>query len=600
MTAETKINIGGVDATPAKAPPKKKAARKVQADYIDTPYDTFFPDGCPIEPLGVNGDDVFFLDQKRQLRIMKGKDLNRGTIVTLLGEAGDLKFKFWPRHSYNEKSNETTLVGWRPEQAADCLYTEAARRGIWDILDRVRGPGCWVDGDGKLIMHCGDELFMAQESNGDASFAVQSLEPGQVGRHVYPSAPPKPHPAESLIGTDAAEELLALLKTWNWRRPDVDPYLLLGWIAAAMLGGALKWRPLIWITGDKATGKSTLHEVLKDIMGPGGMISATDTTESGVRQVMGHSSMPIALDELESEEDNRKSQNIVKLARHASSGGQTLRGGADHKGSSFTIRSCFLFSSILIPPMLGQDVSRMAVLNLDKLTGPQTLHLEPKRLAEIGAAFRARLMQQWPRMDRVLRTWKDTLGNAGHSGRGSDQFGTLLACLDLLLIDGIPHTDRLDDWADQLKAGTLAECEDDISNHQRCLNFLLTAQLDLYRGGERQTIGTWVRQAAGLDGETQKDRVDANRALGNIGLLVQDKPLPGGGKIPYLVIANDHQGLAGVFRESPWKGQAGATGVWVQAVRRCNGHFADQQRFNGVKARCTAVPLEEILGVEDE
>ena len=33
---------------------------------------------------------------------------------------------------------------------------------------------------------------------------------------------------------------------------------MLGWLAAGKLGGALDWRPLIWVTGGSNTGKSTL------------------------------------------------------------------------------------------------------------------------------------------------------------------------------------------------------------------------------------------------------------------------------------------------------------------------------------------------------
>ena len=35
---------------------------------------------------------------------------------------------------------------------------------------------------------------------------------------------------------------------------EVDPVLLLGWIGAAFLGGALPWRPAVYLTGDAATG----------------------------------------------------------------------------------------------------------------------------------------------------------------------------------------------------------------------------------------------------------------------------------------------------------------------------------------------------------
>lgn len=559
----------------------------------EVPYDTSFPEDCPVEPLGINGDDVFFLDQKRQLRVLKAEKLNQGTIRTLFGDAGDLKYTYWPRYSKPDDKGLYYLVGWRPEQAADVLYNEAARRGIWDVFDRVRGPGGWQDEDGKLVMHCGDLVY----HDGTA------LTPGQIGRHVYPSAPAKPHPLSEKVTGAHADELLAILKTWEWRRPEVDPYLLLGWMAAAMLGGALKWRPLVWITGDKATGKSTLHDVMKAIMGPGGLVSSTDASAAGLWQTVGHASLPVALDEIEAEEDNRKAQNIIKLARQAASGGQTLRGGSDHKNASFTVRSCFMFSSILIPPMLGQDVSRMAVLQLDKLSSALPPTLDPKHMERIGAALRARLIQQWPRLQGLMHTWKATLAKAGHSGRSADQFGTLLACCDLLRLDELPHHDSLSMWSELLDRSKLAECEDDSADHERCTSFLLSSQMDFFRHGERRTIGSWIQQAAGRDKgrNTEPEIDDARRALGNIGLKIMYLPMPSGspGTWQVLLIANDHQGLSAVFKDSHWAGRSGANGVWVQAFRRIKGNYPDQQRFNGEKKRCTAVPLDEILGGDD-
>lgn len=553
------------------------------------PYSIVFPSDCPVEPLGFNGEDVYFLDQKRQLRAFKSKDLNQGNIRALFGELQDLKFTYWPR--YGKPSDDGTppkVVGWRPEQAADCLTAECARRGQLEVLDRVRGPGSWLDKDGTIVMHCGNILY-----HGD-----KALTPGKIDRHIYPSHPeiPFPKPSDSFpTGTEAAQELLALFNTWNWVRPDVDPKLLLGWIGAAILGGALRWRPLIWITGDKATGKSTLHEALKAIFDDGGLIHATDPTAAGLWQTVGHASLPIALDEIEAEQDNRKAMNIIKLARHAASGGQTMRGGSDHKSSTFTVRSCFLFSSILIPPMLGQDVSRMAILMLNDLEKTQKApRLEPRRLAEIGAALRHRLLKRAHLLPDLIDTFKIELSQVGHGGRGSDQFGTLIACYELLMSDGEPDQDTKNEWASLMNKATLAESSDDIADHERCVSFLLSTMVDLYRSGERRTVSDWLLRAAGKrKGVNEFEQEEAQRALGNLGMKYA-KDIKSGNEFVY--IANTHQGMASLFRDSHWAGASGTSGVWVQAMRRVKGAEADQQRFNGVKDRCTKIPLVEFVG----
>lgn len=592
MTEEPKLRVvkDALDKPVKASRSSKRAAAADMAD--DMPYDISFPPGCPVEPLGINGDDVYFLDQARQLRMVKADKLGQTTIRSLFGDQQELKFIFWPRYSKADEKGRTSVQGWRPEQAADCLYAEARRRGLWDILDRVRGPGCWRDEDGNLVMHSGDAVY----HNGSV------LLPGQIGRHVYPSAPAKPKPSLDGDGVAAALELLDLLKCWNWRRPDVDPELLLGWIVSAIAGGALSWRPLVWITGDKATGKSTLHEVLKYVMGPGGLISATDASAAGLWQTVGHASLPVALDEIEAEADNRKALNIIKLARHAASGGQTLRGGSDHSSSSFTVRSCFLFSSILIPPMLGQDVSRMGVLALDEIDKTsRSPRLEPKRLAEIGAAIRMKLMSDWPRLLSLIEFWKDRMADAGHGGRGGDQFGTLLACYDAMTTASnaaLPDPDTVADWVSKLNKSTMAECEDDVSDTDRCISYMMSKLLDMYRSGERRTVGSWILQACGKL-KHQTDTEEANRALGNIGLKV--RKISNGTQAYYVLdVANDHQGLSELFRDSHWAGASGTNGVWVQALRRVHQSCAGQQRFNGLKKRCTTLPIDGLLEAEDE
>lgn len=62
-----------------------------------------------------------------------------------------------------------------------------------------------------------------------------------------------------------------------------------------------------------------------------------------------------------------------------------------------------------------------------------------------------------------------------------------------------------------------------------------------------------------------------------------------------LQVANEHQGLALVFKDSLWASAPGADGVWMQALRRIKGATPDQQRFSGVKKRCTAVPLTSFM-----
>lgn len=553
------------------------------------PYSLDFPDDCPIEPVGVFGDNYYFLDSKRHLHALKGKDINKGTISPMLGDDQAYKFEQWPRFKSIE-GGDLECTGWRPEQAADVLIAEANRRGVWDVQGKLRGPGCWLDEDGQtLVMHCGDQIY----------FGHAPQKPGKIGPYVYSSAPRRPHPDISYTNTKLGLEVLEVLKMWQWARPETDPVLMLGWIAAAILGGALKWRPLIWITGDKGTGKSTLQNFVRGLMGEDAVIASSDSTAAGIWQRVGHMTLPVALDEIEASTDNRKAQGIINLARQAGSGDQMLRGGADHNGASFTIRNCFMFSSILLPPLLGQDVSRMAVLKLEEIPpGSMSPPLDTKWLASASKELRGRLLANWHRLPELIDIWRKTLAEYGHGGRGGDQFGTLLACAGLLLSDEEPTEEDLTRWGILLdKRGGGSEEQ---SDHERCIAWLMSSMLDVYRGGEKRTIGDWIRQAAGMDKEHSIDHdvKEAKRALGNVGMGIGERMIEGQ-PVKVLFVANDHQGLTSLFRDSHWIGQSGSDGVWVQAMRRVSGACADQQRFSGLKKRCTSIPFPSLFGEDD-
>lgn len=543
-------------------------------------------DGCPVVPLGLHGNVFYYMDACKQLQAIKAEKHQRLVLQSLFVPHTGFVEVNWPR--YNKDGD---VVGPNWDEVARDLMDSAGRIGPIDIDKRVRGAGCWVGDDGQLVMHCGDKIFAGHDDGG-----VRTYMPGKFGDHVYPAAPALPHPDETESGMDAGREVLALLQTWNWARPDVDPHLLLGWIAAAMMGAALDWRPAVWITGDKATGKSTLHKLISGVIHDRAMVSSVDASAAGIRQAVGRMSLPVALDELEADDDNRKAMDIVKLARFACSGGQSLRGGADHKGASFTLRNCFLFSSILIPPMLSQDISRMAILNLDKLNDVMPPALEPARLKQIGQVIRRRLLLRWNEFQGILERYRYQLAEYGHTGRSADQFGTLMACHDLVLYDYPIDGESLAEVSERLRYSGLSEAEDDVADWERCVAHLMTATLDFYRNGEKRSVGSWVMQAAGLHSH-ECDEMEGNRALANYGMRVADVTLSPGVSMKVLMVANAHQGLSSIFKDTHWTGKSGTSGVWVQSLRRVPhaGAGKTPTTFDGVMTRYTQVPLDSII-----
>lgn len=539
----------------------------------------FLPESCPVTPLGTKKGTYYYIDSLGQFRELKDKEHTRTILLGLLGN--NLKIT---EKEYGKFNEDGILTGWKPDNFGKDLMAECASKGVWEPFERVRGAGCWLDDDDKIIIHCGDVVIQDDEQTS----------PGVCGAYVYPSEPARQRPWEGEVKAEDFKELEALLKTWSWRRPTIDPMLLLGWIGAAFIGGALKWRPLMWLSGDRGTGKSTLQEVINCVFN-NSILSVSDPTPAAIFQKIQFSSLPVALDEMEPEADSKKVQSIIKLARQACSGGVILRGSAEGNASEFKARNCYLFSSILVPALLPQDRSRMAILELDRISGTPP-KINRKELAAVGSKILRRMIDKIDDFNRNMEMLRIGFSSLGFDSRGCDQFGTLIAAAQVLLYEWPMTSDDVSEICDLMRDVIEAEKFDNEANHVQCANHLLTSILNTFKDGRKRSIGDWIAQAAGRDNTNKHEDADnAHKTLAAIGIKVEDEYI-NNEKTKCLIIATKHQGLAEIFEKTDW-----ANGVWTQAFRRFKNSAAyNTRRFGGVASKCTIVPIDEVLGKENE
>lgn len=400
-----------------------------------------------------------------------------------------------------------------------------------------------------------------------------------------------------------AGEILALLKSWHWKRPDIDPYLALGWIACAYLGGALKWRPLMWVTGDAGTGKSTLQEFFGGLLRDR-LLQSSDASAAGVWQTLNISSNAVAIDEGEPEEaGDRRMQAMIKFARQAASGGLILRGGADHVGSAFKARSCFLFSSILVPRLQAQDRSRFIVLELkplkDKVGRVEKFGVPLDDMKRLGDGILARIAMNWWRWGETLATYRRALVNKGLTERAADLWGTDLAAADVLLFDIFGLEERAAGWGDKIVAQKLHHFGSEVEADAffECLDEILSHVPEYLRGGVKVRVDSLIREVfaaktlpdGSLNAEEMGQAEKAERALANCGLRVTFglKNMP----VAALAVASSGQGIAKVFNGTKWAG-----GVWVQSLARNTKARRGKVRIGGGSPRpCVLLPIAEII-----
>ena len=593
------VSLGAVRAAMADAELVRNVTRVAQPSPA-TPAGDWTPDAlglppdCPVRPLGIQGDRLWFLDAIGQVRTLD-PPYGKGHVLGLFcGQDHYLEWA-WPRFGKAGEDGSARVAGFANEDCSAALIRACAAKGPWDSVDRIRGRGCWTDRQGNLVVHTGTRVIAGGRSE----------PPGEHDGFVYPTraAIPRPLSLREELPFDPAPLLRNTLASWSWGRPGIDPHLLMGWIGAAFLGAALPWRPMIFITGDKGTGKSTLQALIKGLF-DGWLIQAADTTAAGLYQHVGLDSVPIAVDELESEADVRKQKAVLKLARLASSGAVMMRGGDRHQGVEFQARSAFLFSSINAPPLEPQDLSRMALLRLDKLKqGQAAPPIDPATFGVMGRAILHRLVKQWPRFQTTFDAFAAELARAGMDGRGQAQFGTLLTCADLLQYDAwdedrirFAHDDSGDlvPWSELLRPSEMIEFEDGIENWRGALKHLLSVRVEAWRSGSRTTVGQVVQA---YHDHADMDITEANNLLAQAGLRVCFHPV-GGRKRPFLAVPNQGPLVRELFEGSKWGGELGA-GVWAPALRQGpRGELWElaRVRVNGVLDRATLLSLDGLYG----
>lgn len=561
------------------------------------------PPDCPVLPLGTEEGIFFFLDTIGQLRAMKGGELGQAGINEL----------FMGRHLYLTwafpKSVRDVITSWRPERAREALMGACARKGAWSPFNGVRGRGMWKDREGRLILHCGDRLYT---DRGEEAL-------GELEGKVYPTRPPiaRPWPNPLTGKRGPATRLIPHFRSWRWVRPQLDPILLLGGIAVGYLGGAAPYRPATYTLGDKATGKSALHDDLKALQGEW-LLHTADTTSAGIYQQLKYDCIPVAIDEFEAKADNRKAKAVVELMRLSFSGAPMNRGGDSHKGTQFQGRSSFRFSSINMPAMEPQDLSRMVILRLQRQPPGAVKPVIPEEeLAELGRKIQRRLMDNWHRWNATYEAWREFLASCGHDGRGQDTFGMLMAAADLVIdcdaayltdaqgnpdpLEIGPNAENFESWRELLSVANLTEFQDATENWQACLTHLLSKRIEAWRGGARHTVGEVLTEFWEADA-TDKDAISfaqTRKLLEQTGLTVL-KPKDRTEHYE-LLIPNQHTLLHELFRDSKWVGEL-ASGSWSVALRQAPTDIwrEGSARINGQKFKGVAIRLKDLIVAEEE
>lgn len=497
------------------------------------------------------------------------------------------------------------------DQAAECIMQEAGRRGDFDPEKQARGRGGWTDANENFIWHSGDWLW---RSTGKKLVASR---PMVLDEFLYVRGMRTVHPWDAEVSQDEspARRILEQLRTWNWQRPVLDPIFVLGWIVTALMGGALDARPILFTTGGAGVGKSTLLELIRNVLDRA-CVSTVNTTAAGIYQRQKLDALPVLIDELESEPGSTRTAPVIALMRVSYTGGDISRGSADHEAQTFAARNSFAAFAINAPPLNPQDKSRMALLSLSKLDTQDGIPFGGliKISPETDCRMLVRqIMDGWRDFkERLLPNYFKMLAPRGMNSRAIDTFGTLLAAAELAVGSealaelGLPIYDETA-LGELIADATRVEREEALDNWHECLDHLLQCSIDQWREGVKPTVGgicDKVRLAYTepiYDLKERQDHIADKLREARERLQLVNLTIIGAGKIttapmlgPCLAVPVSGPALTKLFADTKFQNcvwfsalKGGPLDVVVRNLR--NGQ---KQRINGSVKHCLLVDLD--------
>lgn len=477
-----------------------------------------------------------------------------------------------------------TGVNWLA--AASSLFAEQSRVGIFSP-DRIRGRGAWWDA-GRSVLHLGDRLLIDGELH---PISKPPRSKFHYQRLASIDLPDGINPLTDQLGA----ELIDIASRFHWEVP-ASGLLLAGWIALAPICGALQWRPHLWLTASAGSGKSAiLDRLIGPLIESLALFPEGNTTEAFIRQQLRSDAVPVVFDEAESNEkaDRQRIQNILSLARVASSAGRGVigKGGADGTAQSFTIRSMFLLCSISTALKQGADQSRFAQLTLrnpsylpkeQRIAHWSALDAEITRIctAETGHRLMLRMVRQIPIIRDSVAVFRRAAAERFDSQRQGDQYGTLLAGAWSLMSS---RAATIEDAYQLIDGNDWTAYKEQVeADEERCLQQILQHQIRVEgdRGsGHTRTVWELVEIARGVAPSMEITATAAEVHLGRIGLRVADDRL---------LIANTALGLQRILADTPWAHS------WPTVLSRLPGaQKAGKVRFKGMStnSRAVSVPL---------
>lgn len=539
----------------------------------------FQMDDAPFRILGHAKNFRYFLpNSTRQVVEISPASLSKNILMSLA------PLDFW-LVKFGDMVNPKTIQ-W--DMAINQLLTLSARVGLFDVHEKLRGRGAWID-EGRPVLHLGQEIIIGGES-----FKPQEIE----SRYIYEEAFSMDIRLTEPASDEEAKNLPDILRQLSWENP-LSAELLAGWCVIAPICGILEWRPHIWITGTAGSGKSTvLNTIVAKMLGKFAIKFEGKTTEAGIRQQLKTDARPVIYDEAEADDYQSalRLQAVIDLVRVASSGGVIMKGSASGQGVTYCVRSCFCLSSINTSIKHYADESRISQMILKKNTAIGAAKLYEELEKEIQSVFTdefaermlTRSIENIDVLQANIKTFTNAAAVVFKSRRIADQVGSMMAGAFLCYSTEKINYDVAVEWLKN-KNWSDHTAIDAQTDFERLIGKIATHRIFVSHMGERLniTLGEAIVTASkvNVSDPLLYMSIACNDEIKRYGIRIDHGE---GLKDTKVSIANNCEPLRKILVDTPWASSWARVFTEHEKSEKLGvTHFSA-----GIKARAVRLPVE--------
>jgi len=362
------------------------------------------------------------------------------------------------------------------------------------------------------------------------------------------------------------QRLLELFEAQNWTVA-AHAIVAMGWSLIAPFGGILGWRPHIWVSGRKGTGKSwVLDNLIRPLCGRFAYNGTGKDSEAGIRRSLRTDARPVILDEMEpgDRRSEEKVKAILTLARNAScdSSERITIVGRDGEPVQYRIRSLFCLASINALDYNAAVDSRIIRLELRALTSDEERSKEARSRELLDAVadplrFLRRMFRALPRvLSDIDFLHRALVGQIGDT-RQVDQLAPILAAVWAARSEASIDSEAGREWIDRQFEGLSVLAEDRVEDEDRVIEHLLSAPARTDEQHTR-TVAELLRSA---DAGVEADSGQSAEVLSRLGLRLVDYQNGAGAPRRTLAVASNadpiHKILVGTPYEHGYDAQLG-------------------------------------------